>query len=319
METKIENKKLRTLLEYIVLCIGAAAAAFALEQILIPTQIMDGGMVGVAMIISAKTPLPLGVLTLLFNLPLVFLGGKKLERSFIFRSLAAMAVFSGSLTLFGKMETGVTDDKLLATVFGGVLLGFGVGLVLLSGGCLDGTEALAIMLSRRINISVGQFVLFLNVLIYLTAGALFGLDRALYSMMTYFIVSKVEDLINTGLQQGKAVMIITDHGREIADDIYRSLGRTTTLIAGSGLISGEKTVVYCVVTRIELSSLRKLVEKEDYSAFMTVSDVSEIVGKHIKSTSALRAPETETPPAPPEAEGTVETYPPAPESEEGGS
>ena len=287
METRIENRKLRTVLEYLVLCLGAATAAFALEQILIPTQIMDGGMVGVAMIISAKTPLPLGVLTLVFNLPPVFIGGKKLERSFIFRSLTAMAVFSGSLTLFGQLNSSVTDDKLLATVFGGVLLGFGVGLVLLSGGCLDGTEAFAIMLSRKINISVGQFVLFLNVLIYLTAGALFGLDRGLYSLMTYFIVSKVEDLINTGLQQGKAVMIITDHGREIADDIYRTLGRTVTLIPGSGLISGEKTVIYCVITRIELSSLRKLVEREDYSAFMTVSDVSEIIGKHIKSTSAL--------------------------------
>lgn len=315
MKSRIENKYLRTAVEYLVLCLGAAAAAFALEQILIPTQIMDGGMVGVAMIISAKTPLPLGVLTLAFNLPLVFIGGKKLERSFIFRSLTAMAVFSGSITLFGHVGGNVTDDKLLATVFGGVLLGFGVGLVLLSGGCLDGTEALAIMVSRKVNISVGQFVLFLNVVIYLTAGALFGLDRALYSMMTYFIVSKVEDLINTGLQQGKAVMIITDHGREIAADIYRSLGRTVTLISGSGLISGEKTVLYCVITRIELSTLRKLVEREDYSAFMTVSDVSEIVGKHIKSTAALDPPDR---PALPETAVTVETYPP-PESEENGS
>ena len=305
METRIENRRLRTVLEYLVLCIGAATAAFALERILIPTQIMDGGMVGVAMIISAKTPLPLGALTLIFNLPLVLIGGKKLERSFIFRSLMAMAVFSGSITLFGQLKNNVTDDKLLATVFGGVLLGFGVGLVLLSGGCLDGTEALAIMLSRKINISVGQFVLLLNVLIYLTAGALFGLDRALYSLMTYFIVSKVEDLINTGLQQGKAVMIITDHGREIAEDIYRTLGRTVTLISGSGLISGEKTVVYCVITRIELSSLRKLVEREDYSAFMTVSDVSEIVGKHIKSTSALKRSAL-----PDDTTATVETYPP---------
>lgn len=297
MKDKIQNTILRIAVEYLVLCFGAAAAAFSLEQILIPSQIMDGGMVGIAMIISAKTPLPLSALTLAFNLPLVFIGGKKLERSFIFRSLTAMAVFSGALTLFSRMENTVTQDKLLATVFGGVLLGFGVGLVLLSGGCLDGTEALAIMLSRKINISVGQFVLFLNVLIYLTAGALFGLDRALYSLMTYFIVSKVEDLINTGMQQGKAVMIITDHGKEIAADIYRSLGRTVTLIPGSGLISGEKTVLYCVVTRLELSALRRLVGREDYKAFMTVSDVSEIVGSHIKSTSAIQPPE---PPALPD-------------------
>ena len=284
---RIGNKILRTAADYLVLCIGTMIAAFALESILIPVRIMDGGMVGAAMIISAKTPVPLSVLTLLLNLPLVFIGGRKLEKSFIFRSLTAMAVFSGALT-----------------VFGGIVLGFGVGLVLMSGGCLDGTEAAAIMIGKKLRLSVGQIVLSFNVLIYLTAGALFGLDRGLYSLLTYFIVSKVEDFINTGMQQGKAVMIITDHGKEIAEDIYRTLGRTVTLIEGSGLISGEKIVLYCVITRIELSSLRKLVEKQDYTAFMTVSDVSEIVGTHIKSTSALKT----VPPAPDDE---------APESDDG--
>ena len=168
-----------------------------------------------------------------------------------------------------------------------------------SGGWLDGTEAAAIMIGKRLRLSVGQIVLTFNVLIYLTAGALFGLDRGLYSLLTYFIVSKVVDFINTGMQQGKAVMIITDHGKEIAEDIYRTLGRTVTLIEGSGLISGEKIVLYCVITRIELSSLRKLVEKQDYTAFMTVSDVSEIVGTHIKSTSALKT----VPPTPSDEAG----------------
>ena len=304
---RIGNKNLQTVTDYLTLCLGAAVAAFALERILIPVRIMDGGMVGVAMIISAKTPLPLAVLTLLFNLPLVFVGGKKLEKSFIFRSLTAMAVFSGALAAFGKLSVTITEDRLLATVFGGVMLGFGVGLVLMSGGCLDGTEAAAIMIGKKFRLSVGQTVLSFNVLIYLTAGMLFGLDRALYSLLTYIIVSKVEDFINTGMQQGKAVMIITDHGREIADDIYRTLGRTVTIITGSGLISGEKSVLSCVITRIELSTLRKLVENEDYKAFMTVSDVSEIVGSHIKSTSALekpKLPETEDRSEPSDGEGT---------------
>ena len=139
------------------------------------------------------------------------------------------------------------------------------------------------VISKKINLSVGQIVLCFNIVIYLTAGALFGLDRALYSLMTYFIASKVVDFVSTGMLEGKAVMIITDHGKEIAEDIYKQLGRTVTLIEGSGLISGEKIVLYCVITRIELSSMRRIVENNDYSAFMTVSDVSEIVGKHIKS------------------------------------
>ena len=282
-----------TFLHYVLLIVGSVLAAAALEELLIPSQIMDGGMVGIAMIVSAKTPIPLGLLTILLNLPAVWIGARKLERSFFIRSLVGMGVFSAALVLFGHISYNITEDKLLATVFGGLLLGVGVGLVLLGGGCLDGTEALAILLSRRFNFSVGQFVLGFNVLLYLTAGLLFGLDRALYSMLTYIIVSRVEDYVNTGMQQGKAVMIITNHGEEIAEDIYRTLGRTVTLIEGSGLISGEKIVLYCVITRIELSTMRKIIEKDDYSAFMSVSDVSEIVGKHIKSRSALLNKETD--------------------------
>lgn len=280
----------RKLLQYAILIAGSVIAAFALEKVLIPVKIMDGGMVGIAMIISTLTRLPLGLLTIALNLPLVWIGGRKLERAFFIRTLAAMGAFSLALEVFGTgffEQITITEDKLLATVFGGLLLGVGVGLVLLSGGCLDGTEAVAILISKRLRCSVGQVVLFFNVLIYLTAGILFGLDRALYSLLTYIIVSRIEDFVNTGMQQGKAVMIITDQGEQIAQDIYETLGRTVTLIEGSGLISGEKIVLYCVITRIELSTMRKIIEKDDYSAFMSVSDVSEIVGKHIKSNTPL--------------------------------
>ncbi len=283
-------QKKNIILNYGLLILGSIIAAFALEKILVPSQIMDGGMVGIAMIISTLTKLPLGILTICLNLPLVWIGGRKLEKSFFIRTITAMAVFSVALELFGTEtfhQIVITEDKLLATVFGGLLLGFGVGLVLLNGGCLDGTEAVAILISKKFHFSVGQIILFFNILIYLTAGFIFEFDRALYSMLTYIIVSKVEDFINTGMQEGKAVMIITNNGEAIAEDIYRTLGRTVTLIEGSGLISGEKIVLYCVITRIELSTMRKIIEKDDYSAFMTVSDVSEIVGKHIKSKAAL--------------------------------
>ena len=286
-------QKKNTVINYGLLILGSIIAAFALEKILVPSQIMDGGMVGIAMIISTLTKLPLGILTIVLNLPLVWIGGRKLEKSFFTRTITAMAVFSVALEAFGTEtfhEIVITEDKLLATIFGGLLLGFGVGLVLLNGGCLDGTEAVAILISKKFHFSVGQIILFFNILIYLTAGFIFEFDRALYSMLTYIIVSKVEDFINTGMQEGKAVMIITNNGEAIAEDIYITLGRTVTLIHGSGLISGEKIVLYCVITRIELSTMRKIIEKDDYSAFMTVSDVSEIVGKHIKSRAALIPP-----------------------------
>ena len=281
----------KILLQYLILLVGSVIAAFSLAKILVPNAIMDGGMVGIAMIVSRLTGLPLSILTVVLNVPLVWIGSQKLEKSFLFRSAAAMVMFSIALDLFsGPLMQGlvITEDKLLGTVFGGLLLGFGVGLVLLSGGCLDGTEAAAILISKKMSVSVGQVVLCCNVVIYLTAGLLFNLDSALYSMLTYIVVSYVEDFVNTGMQQGKAVMIITDHGKEIAQKIYDTLGRTVTLIEGSGLISGEKIVLYCVITRIELTSMRKIIESVDYSAFMSVSDVSEIVGKHIKNNKGLK-------------------------------
>ena len=120
------------------------------------------------------------------------------------------------------------------------------------------------------------------------AGFIFGVDRSLYSLLTYFITSKVVDFVSTGLEQAKAAMIITDKSNELSREIYRKLGRTTTTIKGKGLISGEKDVLYCVLTRIEVYELKHIVEDMDESAFVSISDVSEIIGNHIKSTNKIR-------------------------------
>lgn len=271
------------ILKMFFLIAGAVIAAFALEQILVPVMILDGGIVGVSMIISSLTKAPLGLLTIALNLPFVLIGGKQLGKEFWLRTFVAMAVFSASLSWFSHTEFSLTDDALLAVVYGGIILGCGVGLIIRTGGCLDGTETVAILVSRKSNLSVGQVVLGFNIIIYSLAGLLFGLDHAMYSLLTYFVVSKVVDFINTGMDQGKAVIIITEQGKRIAEDIYRSLGRTVTIMPGEGLLSGEKEVLYCVITRMELGTLRRILEKDDYTAFMTVSDVSEIVGRHIKS------------------------------------
>ncbi len=276
------------IIQFIMLLLGSAVAAFSVEKILVPVQILDGGVVGISIIIHMLANIPLGILTFALNMPFVIIGARKMGKGFLVRTLVAMAFFSVSIQGFSHLEYDVTDDKLLATVFGGVILGLGVGIVIRNGGCLDGTESVAILISRKKpSLSVGQIVLMFNIVIYLSAGLLFGLDRALYSLLTYFVTSKVVDYINTGLDQGKAVMIITEQGRRIADDIYKELGRTVTFMKGEGLISGEKTVLYCVITRMELSTIRTIIEQDDIQAFMTISDVSEILGRHIKSTSAI--------------------------------
>ena len=266
--------------------VGAVIAAFALEDFLVPFKILDGGVVGISMIISQLSGLPLGVLTIVLNIPFMILGFKRLGMRFLVKAIYAMVIFSVFLGIFEDMKA-VTDKEILVVAFGGVLLGIGVGLILRYGGCLDGTEIVAMFLSKNTEFSVGQIVLFFNIVIYGVAGMLFGLDRALYSLLTYFITSKVIDIVENGMEQGKSVMIITDHGKDIADKIYSQLGRTCTQMEGKGMVSnGKKTVLYCVITRVEVPAIKKIINDADVSAFMTISDVSEIVGNHIKKRKA---------------------------------
>ena len=269
------------LVPYALLTIGAAVAALALEEFLVPFQILDGGVVGVSMIVSQLSGLALGLFIVVLNIPFLLVGLKRLGRTFLVRALYAMLVFSVLLEVFKPLRP-LTEQELLVVVFGGVLLGLGVGLILRSGGCLDGTEIVAMLLSQRVPFSTGQIVLGFNIIIYAAAGLLFGLDRALYSLLTYFITSKIIDMVQNGMEQGKAVTIITNEGRQIADALYERLGRTCTLLEGRGLISGEKVVLYCVVTRIEISTVKQIIHAMDGTAFVTISDVSEILGQHIK-------------------------------------
>ena len=153
---------------------------------------------------------------------------------------------------------------------------------------LDGTELLAMLCSKRLPVSVGQVILFLNLVIFSVAACLFGIDRALLSLLTYIIASKLIDMVETGFNEAKQTIIICNDGATIATEIYEKLGRTMTILDAHGLISGKKDMMYCVITRLELMELRRIVEKYDGSAFITVSDISEIIGDHIKKTSKVQ-------------------------------
>ncbi|MDE6432697.1 MAG: YitT family protein [Lachnospiraceae bacterium] len=283
MSEKVVKSKdyMKEIFSYVALVAGAIIAAFSVEEFLVPCTILDGGVVGISIMINNLSKIPLGVLTLALNLPFLIVGMRKLGTKFIAKSAVAMVTFSCFLGVFAPL-TNMTQDYLLAVCFGGVFLGTGVGLVIRSGGCLDGTETVAIFLNRRFNLPVGQTVLFINIMIYTSAGFLFGFDRAMYSLLTYFITSKVIDFVETGVEQAKAAMIITNEGRSIADEIYKKMGRTVTILEGEGLISGKKVVLYCVLNRLEIYQLKQLIEEVDASAFITISDVSEIIGNHIK-------------------------------------
>lgn len=269
----------------ILITLGAAMAAAALEIFLIPNSIIDGGLNGVSIILNKVFGGSLSVYIIVLNLPFILLGWKQLGKKFLVKAIYGMLMFSFLLAVFSTFEE-VTDDILLALVYGGLLLGVGVGLVIKEGGCLDGTEAVAITLSKRVNLSVGQIVFIFNIFIYGSAIFVFGVDRALYSLLTYFITFKIIDIVSEGLEQAKMALIVTDKEEKISEEIYKRLGRTVTIISGKGMVSkSEKTILYTVITRLEIQELRDIVQNADVSSFVTITDVNDIIGNHIKKIS----------------------------------
>ena len=269
-------------LSLILITLGAVMSAAALKLILIPNSMIDGGMNGISIILNTIFKWPLGLTLFIVNLPFLILGYKILGKKFIFKAGYGMILFSALLEVFNNY-TPLIEDTLLATVYGGILLGVGCGLIIKEGGCLDGTEIIAIIVNRKKSLSVGMVVLGFNVVIYGIAIFVLGIDRALYSLLTYFVSYKVIDMVADGLNSAKAAFIITDDGKIIADEILKKLGRTVTVLSGEGIIShGDKRVLYTVITRFEVSLLKDILNEVDESSFVTIFDVSEIIGNHIK-------------------------------------
>ena len=281
------KKKLWAILHFLMITVGTFVYSVALEMFLVPNLVLDGGLTGISLMINYQTGILLGLLTFLLNIPFVVLGWRMLGLRFAGSYLYAMILLSGFTALLHDVAP-VTDNELLSVVFGGILLGIGVGLVIKGGACLDGTELLAMLCSKRLPVSVGQVILFLNLVIFSVAACLLGIDRALLSLLTYIIASKLIDMVETGFNEAKQTIIICNDGATIATEIYEKLGRTMTILDAHGLISGKKDMMYCVITRLELMELRRIVEKYDGSAFITVSDISEIIGDHIKKTSKVQ-------------------------------
>ena len=278
------NKLLTTGYHFLMITFGVIVYSIALEMFLMPNQVLDGGLTGIAMMINYKTSIVLGILTFILNAPFIIMSWKMLGLRFAGSYLYAMILLSVCTALLHDTEP-ITDDELLSIVFGGTILGIGVGMVIKGGACMDGTELLAMLLNKRLPVSVGQIILIINLIIYSVSGFLFGIDRAMLSLLTYMIASKLIDMVEAGFNEAKQTIIICNDGAAIAQEIYEKLGRTMTILDARGLISGKKDMMYCVMTRLELMELRRIVDQYDGTAFITVSDISEIIGEHIKKTS----------------------------------
>ncbi|CAM5796299.1 MULTISPECIES: YitT family protein [Brevibacillus] len=262
--------------------IGSALFSVGLEIFLVPNHIIDGGIVGISIIIAHLSGLPLGMFLFLLNLPFLVIGYKQIGKTFAISTLLGVSTMSIVSSLLHDVK-GVTEDPLLAAVFGGIILGIGVGLVIRYGGSLDGTEIVAILINKKTPFSVGEIVMFFNLFILGSAGLVFGVDRAMYSLMAYYIAFKMIDLTIEGFQGSKSVWIISDNHKDIGDAIVARLGRSVTYLKGEGGYSGDdKNVVFCIITRLEEAKLKLIVEEVDPSAFLAVGNIHDVRGGQFK-------------------------------------
>ena len=266
--------------------LGVISAGFGLKGFLIPNELIDGGVMGISLLTNRVTDFPLSLLIILFNLPFLFMGYKQIGGVFAIKSILAISVLAivVAFVLYPK----VTDDRILVAVFGGFFLGAGIGLMIRGGGVIDGTEVLAIYLSRKNSLTVGDFILIFNIIIFSVAAYLLRIEVALYSILTYLAASKTVDFILEGIEEFTGVTIISSRSRQITDMIQNKMGRGLTIYSGrkgfgkSGASDQNIDIVFTVITRLEINRLTTEIERIDPGAFIFMQSVKDTRGGMVK-------------------------------------
>lgn len=276
---------LRLVRDIFFMAAGIMSAAFGLESFLLPNDFIDGGATGISLLISELTDIPLYLLLITVNIPFVYLGYKVIGRNFAIKT--AIAITGLAITVAFVHFPQITHDKLLVSVFGGFFLGAGIGLSVRGGAVIDGTEVLAIFLSKKLGTTIGDFIIMFNVLVFSAAAYLLSVETALYSMITYLVASKALDFVIEGIEEYTGVTIVSSHSDEIRMMIMENLGRGLTVYKGKrGFGShGERKdidIIYTVVTRLELNKLNTEIEKIDPNAFVVMNSVKDTRGGMIK-------------------------------------
>lgn len=273
----------RRLKDYILITVGVAVAVSGLNLFLVPNRIAAGGISGIATILYHLFHAPLGLTIAVLNVPLFLFGFRLVGKRFAIRTAYALALYS---LIAEVIPIPASDDHFLGCVYGGVLMGIGIGLVVRCGGSTGGTDMAAKMLSARFrSVGIGTFVFCIDFVVITSAGIIFEPADALYALAALFITSKLIDAITVGLSAAKAFYIISDKNVEIAGAILEKLHRGVTSLSAKGLYSGrEKSVLLCVLPwRTEGVRLKKVVSDIDPNAFVIVADVSEVLGEGFRS------------------------------------
>lgn len=281
----LEVELVHTIQEYAFIIIGVFSAGFGLKSFLLPNHFIDGGATGISLLLENITSLNLGILLIIVNLPFIFLASKTINKKFAIRSIIAITLLA-VVVHFVEYPI-ITEDKLLIAVFGGFFLGLGIGMSMRGGSVIDGTEVLAIFLSRKLSLTIGDVLLIINIIIFSFGAYILSVEVALYAILTYLAAARTVDFVVDGVEEYVGVTVISDHHDEIRIMITEKLRRACTIYAGKGGFGEhkdtyDKNIIYTVVTRLELAKIKTEIDKIDKKAFMIMGVVKDIKGGMIK-------------------------------------
>jgi len=285
--SRIESRLKSLVKNSILIALGILSATLGLKGFLIPNTFIDGGVTGISLIVFSLFDIPIGILLVVFNIPFLLLGLKKLNSLLILKSIIAISLLAVCVHFIDFPI--VTDDKLLIATFGGLFLGGGIGLAIRGGAVLDGTEILAIVLTKKINLSIGDFILLFNIVIFAFAAYFMSIEIALYAILTYIAASKTVDFIIDGIEEYTEITIISDFSEDIRQRITEDLGKGVTIFKGKGGFSMNKDelkdrdILYTVLTRLEISNILEIINAIDPKAFVIMNSVKDIKGGIIKT------------------------------------
>lgn len=271
--------------EYIFIIIGVFSAGFGLKGFLLPNNFIDGGATGISLLLENITSLKLSLLLIIVNLPFIILASRTIGKKFALKSIVAIALLA--IVVHFVNYPIITEDKLLIAVFGGFFLGLGIGMSMRGGSVIDGTEVLAIFLSRKLSLTIGDVLFLINIIIFSIGAYVLSIETALYAMLTYLAAAKTVDFVVDGVEEYVGVTIISNKHEELRLMLTKKLRRACTIYAGKGGYgesgdSYDKDIIYTVVTRLELARLQTEIDKIDRNAFIIMGIVKDLKGGMIK-------------------------------------
>ncbi|MBL8006555.1 MAG: YitT family protein [Ignavibacteria bacterium] len=286
IRNKVRMQVRRNLKDFVLISLGILAAGLGLKGFLIPNKFIDGGVTGISLLLTGITELPVSIFIVALNIPFIIIGYYQVSKIFAFKTILAISGLAVSL-LFIPYPI-ITNDKLLISVFGGFSLGTGIGLAIRGGCVIDGTEILALYLSKKFSITVGDVILLINILIFSSAAMLLGIEAAFYSILTYLAASRTVDFIIEGIEEYIGVTIISDQSEKIQRAIIHNIGRGVTIYSGKkgfgkrGEVERDLDIIFTVVTRLEISKLNNVIELVDDKAFVVQHRINDTRGGMIK-------------------------------------